>query len=298
MADCTVESFLKNSYPRVIIQANLLEYIREIVDQCKDEVSWIMEVTDLGNYDYEIESVFIPRQRVNGATTEFNADDIMHLMTNETTFDPDKWRGWGHSHVNMGVTPSGQDKKQMEEFANDCDFFIGMIHNKKGDMFCWMVDSKRGLFFKNVEVAIVSEYENEISELLKERVSKLVNTPKETVKYSPTPSSTASTTAKNFIPFKMRGYTLCFCTKLVNQQIQYGYDVEGVFYPTTLYPTADSAINAYERLITDMMSSKNDGSFKKFMEDSQAETPPLHEMEINYELEDYNRSIAETPVTF
>lgn len=42
---------------------------------------------------------------------------------------------WGHSHVNMGTSPSPQDDFQMEVFE-DCenDFFIRGILNKKGRM--------------------------------------------------------------------------------------------------------------------------------------------------------------------
>lgn len=295
MANSTIKSFLKQSYPRVIIPANLLEYIREIVAQCEDEVSWVMEVTELKNYDYEIESVFIPRQKVHSVTTEFDASDIAHLMENEPTFNPEKWRGWGHSHVNMPVKPSSQDEKQMIEFANECDFFIGMIHNKDGEIFCWVVDSKRQIFVSDVEVCVVSEYKSEVQQLLKERVGKLVENSHKRYGTSSTttnaPKSTSSL-SQSYVPFIMRGYSVCYGTKVINDMNQFGYEVEGVFFPISLYPSAELAIKGYEKIIVDSISDK---SFEEMMED---EMPPLHELDINDELEDYNRSIADTSVTF
>jgi hypothetical protein len=297
MASNSIEQYLDNSQPLVCISAECMEYIREIVDQCPDEVSWVMEVTELDNFIYEIDAVYLPRQKVNGATTEFDAEDIAHLLDNEPTFDPAKWRGWGHSHVNMGVTPSGQDKKMMQEFAKDCEFFVGMIHNKKGEVFCWVVDNTRKLFIRDVEVQIISKYENEIKDLLKKRVSKLVEPPKTETKgayagtgsyngYTSTTPATkpAATDAgkTNYVPFYCLGREVCFAQKLHNGTSKFGFEIGGMFFPSSEFPTAHEAVVGYEKLL------------KLFEEDKWEEiepVPPVHQMDIYDELEDYNRDV-------
>ena len=281
MASGAIESFLKGSYPRVTIPAWLMEYIREIVDQEKNEVSWVMEVTDKGNYDYNIDAVFIPRQRVNGATTEFNAQDIMKLLEEEPTFKPEKWRGWGHSHVNFGVTPSGQDRTMMMEFANTCDFFIGMIHNKKGDVFCWLIDNKREIFFKDVEVCVISEYQDEVAGLLKERVSILkVEEPPKTTK---TTGSTTAVSQAVPTPFHHKGYQLTWTTKLVNGMTKSGYEIKGLFFPYPMYPGPDMAIAGYELYLEALGATGGP---------TEDEVPTAHQLEILDELEDYALEVA------
>ena len=281
MASNSIEGFLKGSYPLVVIPAHLLEYIREIVEQCPDEVSWVMEVTEKENYTYEIDAVYIPRQKVHGTTTEFDAEDILHLMDNEPEFKPEKWRGWGHSHVNMGTTPSGQDKTTMMEFAKDCEFFVGMIHNKKGDVFCWVVDNTRNIFFKDVTVEVYTEYEDEIKKLLKERVSKLVETPK-TKEVSGFVPHTTTTNSKT-VPFDCLGHKVEWVTQMYEGISQSGFKIKGVFFPSKTHYNAYTAVMAYEALRKDS---------QKLFEDQIDTLPSAHQMEIFDELEDFERDFA------
>ena len=54
---------------------------------------------------------------------EPNADDLL-----------DRLLYWGHSHVNMGVTPSGIDKDTLLRFDDgQLDFFLVAILTKKGE---------------------------------------------------------------------------------------------------------------------------------------------------------------------
>lgn len=295
MANSSIESFLKGSYPQVIIPAHLLEYIQEIVNQEKFEVSWVMEVTELENYSYMIDAVYIPRQRVNGATTEFDAKDIIKLMDEEPNFKPEKWRGWGHSHVNFGVTPSGQDKKMMLEFSSSCDFFVGMIHNKRGEMFCWVTDTKRGIFFKDVEVVVESEYEDEVRKLLKERVSELKVEPVvKTTTTTPTSNATLSKAVPT--PFNHKGYQVVWTAKMHNGISQSGYEVGGVFFPVSQYPGPDAAIEGYEFLLTKLLTSKIGDAIT--VEEDVEEMPPAYKMEIYDELADFEAQVSRGGGTF
>ena len=141
--------------PKIKIPRNVLNKIEKIVKHLSTEVSWVCHAWRDGD-DYVIDDFFIPRQRVHGATTEFNAKNVLELMR-EPGFDRTKWRCWGHSHVNFGTSPSLQDEDQMYAFGNAyCPFFIGGIHNKRGEMFYWVIDRDKGVFMENLPVEIIA----------------------------------------------------------------------------------------------------------------------------------------------
>lgn len=159
------------------IKSSTLKYIQKIVDHYPKEISWVYHVTNRGNIYYVGDKVFIPPQKCTGATTEFEATDIWDMIQSEPDFDRKLWRGWGHSHVSMGVTPSGQDRSMMLEFSKSCDFFLGTIHNKRGDMLAWITDTKSNKFYQSVDVYVTDEEVDkeleEIKALCEKRVGEL-----------------------------------------------------------------------------------------------------------------------------
>ena len=82
-------------------------------------------------------------------------------------------RGWGHSHVNMGITPSGQDDNQMETFSeggHPC--FLRIIANKKGEFRIDLYDFQQGILYSNLPwweetTDFERAIENQITELKK-----------------------------------------------------------------------------------------------------------------------------------
>lgn len=101
------------------------------IEMCSDEVGWLGTVDVVEGVGYLIEDIFVPEQKVHGAETEILPEAMAELAC--SLEHPDKLKYWGHSHVNMGVTPSGQDEDQTSEYLEHTDFFIRGIYNKKGD---------------------------------------------------------------------------------------------------------------------------------------------------------------------
>ncbi|MCO6500488.1 MAG: hypothetical protein J5I47_08945 [Vicingus serpentipes] len=161
--------FLKNDLPQIIIPWDVFEDIKSIVDARYSEIGWIGEATKLSNKLFRIDKVTVPQQEANAATTEISDEGIFEvIMKNE--INGDNFRYWGHSHGDMGVFASGQDDTQMREFAESCEWFVGTIHNRRGDMFGYLVDNARGIYFTNIDIVIeedpaIQEIENEISKL-------------------------------------------------------------------------------------------------------------------------------------
>lgn len=107
--------------------------IKHLVASCSQEVGWLGTVQQIG-HDYLIDQIYIPEQTVTGTETDIDNNAMVALameIMNEGK-DPGTLFYWGHSHVNMGVSPSGQDEKQVAEYLDNCPIFIRGIYNKAG----------------------------------------------------------------------------------------------------------------------------------------------------------------------
>ena len=110
--------------------------ISEYVKQCSDEIGGLGTILFDDNGTAHVEQLFMVKQKVHGSTCELDPEDINRVMFE--VFEKD-CKGqlcfWWHSHVNMGVTPSGQDDTTMAQIGN-AGYSIAMIINKRGEMSC------------------------------------------------------------------------------------------------------------------------------------------------------------------
>lgn len=153
-------------------------YTKEAPGQ--DEIGWLGTVYyNPEANQYYIDDTFLFEQEVHSTTTEITAEGLekfgMDLLQQPDGIEI--WNNlklWGHSHVNMGVTPSGQDNDQMESFSKTGhDFFIRLICNKKGDMRIDVYDFAKGMEFHQCDWSVVEEVEPDIDERVKELQAKL-----------------------------------------------------------------------------------------------------------------------------
>ena len=121
--------FLKKAYDKM----------RLYVELCQDEIGWLGYVEKLKDgTGYMVTDVFLLDQEVHATTTELSPTAIIDYY-NELDEEGrenflKKCKLWGHSHVNMPPSPSGQDDTQGEELSKDVDdFYIRLITNKKGE---------------------------------------------------------------------------------------------------------------------------------------------------------------------
>ncbi len=157
-----------NSEKLPIIQFNYDVWlqIQFLVEECTTEVGWKGAVSRSENI-FTIKKIWVPEQEVTATTTDITdeGESWAGFECHNDFNDLDMMRYWGHSHVNMGVSPSGTDDKQMEEYMdNGCTFYIRSIHNKKGACYLDLYDAERELEFYNLEPKIL--YPQEITEAL------------------------------------------------------------------------------------------------------------------------------------
>lgn len=123
--------------------------IKSLVKMCKTEVGWwglIQPVREGRNLvGVIVDEVIVPEQEVSAATVDADRspEQIFSAMDQLTGAGRAEEIGrlsyWGHSHVNMGVTPSGTDLGFWKEAAAGSEealkIFVATIHNKKGETF-------------------------------------------------------------------------------------------------------------------------------------------------------------------
>ena len=138
--------------PTVLYTPEVWAVIQLAVAECSKEVGWLGTVQVLESGDYLIDQVFIPEQFVTGAETDIDAQTMAALAQEIIAAgdDPGRLMYWGHSHVNMGVSPSGQDETQIEAYLADQPVMIRGIYNKKGDAKVDVFDRNQGVVFQCV----------------------------------------------------------------------------------------------------------------------------------------------------
>ena len=107
-----------------------------------------------------INDVFVYPQEVSGATVNTDQEEYQKWLydLDEDVFN--NLRAQGHSHVNMGVSPSSVDTNHQEQILAQLDddmFYIFMIWNKSWDSYFKIYDAAENLIFYNDDIDIIVE---------------------------------------------------------------------------------------------------------------------------------------------
>ena len=112
---------------------------------CEKEIGWLGFVKKFPGTGYLITDVVLLKQEVHATTTEIDPAALLDFWAATPTEQQADIKLWGHSHVNMSPSPSGQDDSQMDYFKDGNDWFIRLITNKKGDMNITIYDYANGI---------------------------------------------------------------------------------------------------------------------------------------------------------
>jgi len=133
--------------PRILISKAAYDTMYYIVDEAPEEFGWLGLVEREG-MNFLISEVYMFEQEVSRITVDIEDTPdnnpigrfFLDLIQTGGAAKANKIRAWMHSHVNMGVTPSGHygpgsrgDLNQMHQFGqNGSEYFIMGIANKSG----------------------------------------------------------------------------------------------------------------------------------------------------------------------
>jgi hypothetical protein len=158
-----------------------------LVAKCSKEVGWFALVDyDPVDETFVIDEIVIPEQIVTATETNIGKEDLANAAMKliEAGKDTSRMYAWFHSHVNMGVGPSGQDEYQVEDFLEDLadqptvPAFIRGIQNKRGELKLDVYYVQHGIAFQNVDHYVLydddPQWTKDIDDIIKDNVKEQV----------------------------------------------------------------------------------------------------------------------------
>jgi hypothetical protein len=153
------DSVTSDTKPKVIISSKAYLKIKSLVSKADGEVGWNGSVVRDGN-TFTIEDIFVYPQTVTSATVTCDEMETAKWLMSLPSEVFNKLRFQGHSHVNMGISPSGVDTTMYEKYLQnlgDDDFYIFMIFNKKDDYYIEINDNHTNIIYYKNDIDLVIE---------------------------------------------------------------------------------------------------------------------------------------------
>lgn len=178
-----IGKFNSSFKPKIVFDYLALEKAKYLVSKMDKEIQWFhrMDVSEDRSI-YYVYDLIIPQQEVS--LTEANSDSSMMLNlyrdlvkergAEETNATLSNMVVWCHSHHTMAPNPSGQDKKQFEEFDTTLPEGyprLMLIFNKAHQYYSKARDPFNGFVFENIDIHVSSPFDTkEIDAQIKAKV--------------------------------------------------------------------------------------------------------------------------------
>ena len=167
----TVERILtKEEYiaPNIFIKEEILAKTKAYIQATDVEVAWLLLVEeDKEKNEYVIYDTVLLEQERSATKADMTEEGmqkcLQELIAQGRSNELTNIRGWGHSHVNMSVTPSGTDDSTFSEYYTKVPYFIRLIGNKKNEMRIDYVNREQEIKFDNVCWEI--KYDGELEDI-------------------------------------------------------------------------------------------------------------------------------------
>ena len=160
------------------------------------EAAWHGVARRVDKGEYVVDDIIVYPQEVSGATVTTDQTKYQTWLMNLDDDVFNNMRFQGHSHVNMGVSPSSVDLTNYDKLLDQLgpeDFYIFMIVNKKFDKTIKIYDYRDNILYETGDVTVKVQSDFDIEGFLAEARG-LVAT--RTVTVAPV-TTTASQTARS-----------------------------------------------------------------------------------------------------
>ena len=162
--------------PNIFITPGAYVKMRKLVDDTSTEIGWYGIVNKYPglNEVYVIEDIIVYPQRVTGATCVQDDDKMFEFEMSLTTEQVNHKRFHGHSHVNMGVTPSGVDEQFYQDILSQVnDYFIITITNKRNEYTVKFYDVANNILYSDLPIRVLEDSGNALDIWYEEVKTKL-----------------------------------------------------------------------------------------------------------------------------
>ena len=178
-------------YINALAYAKMMIYIRDT----STEIAWHGTAIRLGegttmplSAQFYVQDVFLYPQIVRDITVDTDQEKYNAWVTklDDDTFN--NMRFQGHSHVNMGVTPSGIDTAYYDSILKTLQieqpdgFYIFTVMNKSGDMYLIIYDLAKNIVYSkaDIDVIITQDGSTDLMQTIKDQKTAFCETPKPT----------------------------------------------------------------------------------------------------------------------
>lgn len=134
--------------------------MQKLIKEFNKEIAWhgVAYRGDNGdNHEYYISDILVYPQKVTGATVNTDQEKYQDWLYSHDDEVFNNIRMQGHSHVNMGVTPSSVDEthqaKILDQLEDDM-FYIFLIWNKSNSKFIKIYDLAKNILFETNDVTV------------------------------------------------------------------------------------------------------------------------------------------------
>lgn len=194
--------------PSIFITADAYIKMRKLVNDTSTEIGWYGTVTKQPGLDevYIIDDIIVYPQRVTGVTCEQDDDKMFNFEMSLTTDQVNHKRFQGHSHVNMGVTPSGVDEQFYRDLLTQVnDYFIITVTNKREEYTTRFYDIANNIVYSDLPIRVITENGGVLDLWYEEAKKQLVNrTASSSTLGSTTKTYTAADQAKRLQKYSAR----------------------------------------------------------------------------------------------
>lgn len=174
-----------------------LAYAKQLrlINDFSTEVAWngIVRRDKENPYRFYVEDIIVFPQKVTGATVTPDQKEYDMWLMSLPQDQFDNCRFHGHSHVNMGTSPSGTDdncqkqilgrldgdgltpeeKARVIEEMGDRNFYIFMIWNKRGEYTVRIYDMYTNTYFEGKEIDVVIEGQEDLNDFISDAKKKV-----------------------------------------------------------------------------------------------------------------------------
>lgn len=155
----------KEEKPKSNIAFTAAAYLKmkALVATCPDEIGWHGIVRQIDDRNFLISDILVFPQVVSGTSVNPDQEEYAKWMMEMMMADDEEnspyfgqysnIRFHGHSHVNMGVTPSGTDTTyQTDMLEHIKDYYIFLIINKSGVTNTTIYDVKNNIMYEDSDI--------------------------------------------------------------------------------------------------------------------------------------------------
>ena len=150
----------KSTGAKVVIEFSSIAFLKmtALIREFSSEVAWHGTVERISPKWFLVKDILVYPQKVTGATVNTDQEAYAKWMQelDDETFNSLRFQG--HSHVNMGVSPSSTDienqSRIVSQFGSADHFYIFMIWNKSMDFSARVFDMSANSIYDTDEVEV------------------------------------------------------------------------------------------------------------------------------------------------